>query len=287
MSRLAADAVLLLVAAIWGVAFYFQKDAMSALGPMTFVAARASVATLALLPLAVAERRRIGSPPSWPELRIVLAGGGAFLIAALFQQYGIVTATVTNSGFLTALYVVFTPLMTWALLGRRPSSMVWPAAAMCFMGTWLLGGATFGAFSTGDLLVAVCAVFWAMHVVITAGAARFDAPIGFTAMQFAVVAVLAGIGAMLLEPIEAGRLLQAWKAIAFVGLLSSALTFTLFTIAVRYTPAPEAAVIIGTESLFAAMAGALLLGERLSAISWLGAAVIIAGVLLLQLAPRR
>jgi drug/metabolite transporter (DMT)-like permease len=287
VSRLAADTVLLLVAAIWGVAFYFQKDAMSALGPMTFVAARASVATLALLPLAVAERRRIGSPPSWPELRIVLAGGGAFLIAALFQQYGIVTATVTNSGFLTTLYVVFTPLMTWVLLGRRPSSMVWPAAAMCFMGTWLLGGATFGAFSTGDLLVAVCAVFWAMHVVITAGAARFDAPIGFTAMQFAVVAVLAGIGAMLLEPIEVGRLLQAWKAIAFVGLLSSALTFTLFTIAVRYTPAPEAAVIIGTESLFAAMAGALLLGERLSAISWLGAAVIIAGVLLLQLAPRR
>lgn len=286
MTRLRADLLLLLTAATWGVAFYFQKEAMTWIGPLTFIAARSWVAVIALAPLAVLERRALARAPGWAELRIGLLAGLVFLAAAWLQQHGLITATVTNSGFLTALYVVVTPFMAWFLLRQKPSPVVWPAAALCFLGTWLLGGATYGAFSFGDALVACSALFWALHVIMLAGAARFEAPITLNVLQFALVGAVAGIAAFALEEPTVAGISAAWSSILFVGLLASAVTFTLFTWAVRYTPAPEAAIIVGTESLFAALAGALLLGERLSFISWCGAAIIVAATILLQLRPR-
>ena len=160
---------------------------------------------------------------------------------------------------------------------------MWPAVALSALGTWLLGGGTLSAFSTGDLLVAISAVFWAAHVVITGSAAQFRRPIGFTAVQFAIVAALAGSGALLLETVTPTGLADAWLDIAYVGLLSSALTFTLLTVALQHTPPSEAAVIVSMETLFAALAAYLLLGERLGAIGWVGAAMILSGTLLIQL----
>jgi drug/metabolite transporter (DMT)-like permease len=286
VTRLRADLLLLVTAATWGVAFYFQKEAMASVGPLTFIAARSFVAVIALAPLAVLERRALARPVRGEEWRTGMLAGVVFLLAAWLQQHGLITATVTNSGFLTALYVVVTPFMAWLLLQQKPSPIVWPSAAFCFVGTWLLGGGTYGAFSFGDALVACSALFWALHVVVLAGAARFEAPITLNALQFALVGTVACVAAVLLEAPTIAGISAAWSSILFVGLLASAVTFTLFTWAVRYTPAPEAAIIVGSESLFAALAGALLLGERLSPISWSGAAIIVAATLLLQVRPR-
>src|SRR5918992_1127780 len=104
MRRLHADLLILLAAAIWGFAFYFQKTAMDHIGPFLFISARAGVAALALAPLIVAEARRAVAPYPAKLSRIGIAAGFAFFIAAALQQTGLVTATVTNSGFLTALY---------------------------------------------------------------------------------------------------------------------------------------------------------------------------------------
>ena len=176
MSRLNADLVLLFAAAVWGVAFIFQKSAMEHVGPLAFIAARGLLAALALAPLAVQEHRRAAGPPGEGFLAIACWGGLAFFIAAWLQQAGIVTATVTNTGFLTALYVVITPFMAWGWSGKPANPIVWPAAALSALGTWLLGGGTLGSFSHGDLLVALSAVAWAAHVVITGSAARFGRP---------------------------------------------------------------------------------------------------------------
>src|SRR5262245_30948138 len=126
MNRLHADLVLLLAAAIWGVAFVFQKSAMSNIGPLTFIAASCAVAALALAPLALRERRNAGTPAGPGFGATVLWGAGAFLIAAWIQQEGITTATVINTGFLTTLYVVITPFIAWAWSGKVPATMVWP-----------------------------------------------------------------------------------------------------------------------------------------------------------------
>ncbi len=287
MNRLTADLILVFAAAIWGLAFVFQKTAMDAIGPFTFIASRSIVAALALAPFAWFETRRNTAPTApGPALsRIAVTGGVFFFIAAAFQQVGLKTATVTNAGFLTALYVIFTPFVAWAWHKRQPSLVIWPAAALSFAGTWLLGGASFAAFNAGDILVAICAVFWAVHVVITGASSRHGRPFTFTCLQFSAVAALGTIAAIVTETPTRAGLAAAATEIAYVGLLSSALTFTLLAVAMKHTPPAEASIIVSTESLFGALAGALLLGERLPLIAWTGAALIVIATLLVQLAP--
>jgi drug/metabolite transporter (DMT)-like permease len=286
MSRFYADAALLMAAAVWGVSFLFQKSAMDHLEPLAFIAARSVVAALALAPLALRERRHAAAPAGAGFWLVAVAGGLAFFAAAWLQQSGLRTATVTNSSFLTALYVVLTPLVVWAWSGRAPALVVWPAVALSIVGTWLLGGGgSLTALSAGDRLVALSALFWAIHVVVTGRASPYRRPIAFTAIQFAVVAALAGVLGALLETTTLAGLSAAAVDIAYVGLLSSALTFTVLTVALQSTPPSEAAVIVSMETVFAALAAYLVLGERLSAAGWVGAALMLAATLLVQLGP--
>jgi drug/metabolite transporter (DMT)-like permease len=284
MSRLNADLILLAAAAIWGFAFLFQKSATAHVGPLTFIAARGALAALALAPLAAREHARAGEPMPRGLAPVACGGGLLFFVAAWLQQAGIATATVTNTGFLTALYVVITPFIAWGWNGRTPSRAVWPAVAMSAAGTWLLGGGGLGALSQGDMLVALSAAFWAAHVVITGRASQFGRPLGFTAIQFGVVTALAGMALLPLETVTLAGLRAAAVDIAYVGLLSGALTFTLLTLALRHTPPSEAAIIASFETVFAAAAAYLVLGERLGAVGWAGAALILAAILFVQLA---
>lgn len=283
MSRLSAAVALLFAAAVWGLAFIFQKAAMGHVGPLAFIAARGAVAALALWPLAVVEQRRRSrrvEPAFWV---VGVVAGGIFFVALWLQQAGLRTATVTNAGFLTALYVVITPLVAWAWSGKAPSPIVWPAVVLSACGVWLLGGGTLTSLSRGDLLVACSAVFWATHVVVTGRAAAFGRPIAFTTLGFSVVTLLAAIGAARFEVTSLTALGRAGLDIAYVGLLSSALAFTLLSFALQYIPPAEAAVIASMETVFAAWAAYVLLGERLAALGWIGAALILAAALWVQL----
>jgi drug/metabolite transporter (DMT)-like permease len=216
---------------------------------------------------------------------VVIISGILFFLGAVLQQTGLVTATVSNTGFLTALYIVFVPLIAWAWHRIAPSPIVWPAAALSFVGTWLLGGGSVGALSSGDVMVAISALFWAAHVVSTGIAAHRGRPILFTCLQFVIVALIALIGALAYETVSLAALWRAAPEIAYVGLLSSALTFTILTLAMRHTPPAEAAIIVSTESLWGALAGGLLLGERLTALAWFGAALIVVATIAIQVAP--
>ncbi len=217
---------------------------------------------------------------------VAVSGGLAFFAAAWLQQAGLRTATVTNASFLTALYVVLTPLVVWAWSGKVPALLVWPAVVLSVLGTWLLGGGgSLTAFSAGDRLVALSALFWAIHVVVTGRASPYRRPITFTAIQFVVIAALAGGSSALLETTTLAGLSAAAVDIAYVGLLSSALTFTLLTLALQYTPPSEAAVIVSMETVFAALAAYLVLGERLAPVGWAGAALILGATLLVQIGP--
>lgn len=282
MNRLSADLTLLGIAIIWGLAFVFQKTAMEHIGPFTFLAARSALAALVLAVLAWRESGSRGEAPAAGFYLISVASGAVFFVGAILQQMGLVTATVTNSGFLTGLYVVITPLMMWSILGQRPRAYVWPAVGLAFAGTWMLGGGTIGGFSTGDWLVALSALFWAAHILVVAQAVQHGRPIGFTAIQFAVVAAIASAGAALGETVSIAAIREALVQILFVGLLSSALTFTLLAVAMRHTPAGEATILISMETVFAAIAGMLLLGERLATIGWVGAVLMLAATLVVQ-----
>lgn len=287
MTRVQADLLLLFAAALWGVAFFFQKEAMAHIGPWTFIAGRSLLAILALSPLIWFARRKgwtEGIAPGLP--RFAFMCGLAFLAAAFLQQKGITTASVTNTGFLTSLYVVFTPLVAWMLIRSSPPRTVWPAIALSFAGTWLLGGGTLGGLGTGDYLVIAGSLFWAIHCVLSAKVSRLGRPLTFTVLQFSTVAAISAVAALLMEQPTIHALQAAATPILFVGLVSTAFTFTIFIIAMRHTTPQEAAVLLSAESLFAAAAGSLLLDERLSPTAWTGAALMTAGVLLVQLGPR-
>jgi drug/metabolite transporter (DMT)-like permease len=285
MSRIQADLLLVLAAALWGFGYLFQKIAMADIGPFTFIASRAIIAAICLGVIAQFEVRRAAAPlPSGFVGNAVLAGL-LFFCAAGLQQHGIVTATVTNTGFLTALYVVTTPLMAWLVFRRTPNRAVWPAVVLAFLGVWLLGGGAVGGFTLGDALVTASALGWSAHLLVVSGAASHGRPIAFTAIQFAVVAVCASVGAILFEPVSLAALKAAAPPILYVGLLSTALTFTLLAAALRHTPPAEASILVSTEVLFAAAAGALFLGDRLTPVAWIGAALMFAATLVIHAGP--
>jgi drug/metabolite transporter (DMT)-like permease len=181
---------------------------------------------------------------------------------------------------------VATPVLGWLFMARLPSLYVWPAVALAAVGTWLLGGGTLSGFSTGDWLIVISAVIWAGHMLITGLSVDYVRPIAFTALQFATLASL-GTAMIVLtgEPLSVTGLVDAAGALAFVGVLSSAVTFTLLAVALKHTPPAEAAILVSMETLFAAAAGVVLLGERLSPIGWLGAAAMFSATLLVQAGP--
>lgn len=299
MSRVAADFLLVACAAIWGLGFLFQKSAMGHVEPLTFVAARCFVAAIALAPLVLVEGRISGQAASPADMgrlrRLSLLAGSAFAAGAGLQQAGLMTATVTNAGFLTALYVVLTPFVSRIVTGRSLAPVVWLAAALSFVGMWLLSGGTisaeaFAGFHRGDMLIALSALFWAMHVVVVGLGAPLGRPLLFTAAQFVVAGVIASAGAVACETISVAALRAALPDILYVGVLSGALTFSVFTLALRKTSPTEAVIILSSEMLFAATGAWWWRGEEMTASGVVGAVAILAAILLVQLArsrPRR
>lgn len=287
MTRMHADLVLLLAAALWGLAFIMQKTAMDAVGPLTFVALRGAMAAAVLMPFAVIETRRASGPPSRAFFTLAGLGAAALIAGASLQQTGIVTATVTNASFLTALYAIFVPFVAWLIYRKPPRPLVWAAAIVSLIGIALLGGGATATLTSGDVLIALSALFWAVHILITTRAAEAGRPILFVMVQFAIVALVMGPIAHSAEQPDLAAITAVWPEVAYVGIISSALTFSLFTFAMRYAPPPEAAIILSSENLFAALAAAILLGERMGWINWLGAALILAAVLTVQVTGAR
>ena len=287
MTRIRADLLLLACAAIWGFAFLFQKSAMAHIGPLTFVAARGLLAALVLLPLALLAQRNAKAAPGKPIVFIGIVAGMAFVVASFLQQSGLKTASVTNTAFLTALYVVATPFISFAFTRQAVSLPIWTAVGLSFAGTWLLGGGTLGGLGLGDWLVAASAFFWALHLVIASAAAPLNRPVLFSVIQFAVVGVTALIAALVAESITLEGLRAAAPDILYVGVLSTALTFTILTMALRATSPAEAAILVMTETLFAAFGAWLFLNERLTPLSAAGCAAILAAAMIVQLQQAR
>lgn len=281
-NRWTGDILVLLAAIIWGVSFYFQKAAMSHVGPLLFLGLRAAIAAICLAPFSWRENRGDSG-----VFGIALLGGGMFFVAASIQQTGMIEATVTNTGFLTALYVVVTPFVVWLSQGKSPPSTIWIGAAMAFAGTWLLSGGSYAAFTRGDWLIALSSVFWSCFIVITGWSSRYHAPMTYTCMQFVVVAILGLGSAAAFEPVSLTAIRAAIIPIAYVGLLASALVYAVLALAMRRVPASRAAILLSTETIFSAAAGALMLGERLPVIGWAGAALMLAAVLVVQVGKPR
>lgn len=288
MSRPVAVLLMLLATAIWGLAFVSQKSAMESMGPLTFSAARLWLGALALSPLALLEYRR--KRPSGPALTrrqwgLIVLMSGVFLCASLLQQYGLLFTTVTNGGFLTSLYVLTVPIIAWVALRHRPHPVIYAGAPLALFGIYMLNGGL-DSFNLGDVLLIISAVFWGGHVFLVGLIARDTGlPVVISALSFGLTAIPITVLCFAFETPTLAGMAGGWVQIAYAGLLSTGVAYTLQAIGQQHVPASNAAIILSSESLFAALAGALILNERLSILGYAGAALIFCAIILVEAVP--
>jgi drug/metabolite transporter (DMT)-like permease len=289
VSRLQADLLLLLAALIWGAAFVAQKEALDHIGSLTFVAARFGISALLVLPLAWREHAAAaatGARLTEKDGRELALLCSAFAAAVILQQVGLEQTSVTNAGFLTGLYVIFVPVICRVFYRQQLSALIYPAALLSVAGVFLLSGGKMTSVSSGDALVLLCALGFGLQVALVGRImARVKAPFRLCFLQYAAVCLVSAAGAALYEAPKLEGILAAWLPILYAGALSGGVAYTLQVVAQQYTPASDSAVILSGESVFAALAGALLRNERLTMTGFGGCSLIIFAILMVEFGP--
>ena len=284
--RIRADLILLAVAVVWGSAFVAQRMGMEQVGPFAFNAARFALGGLVLLPVYIVETRFLGKNLVSGDLR-----GGVLLGLLLFggasaQQVGLVHTDAGRAGFITGLYVVIVPLLLALVWRERVRRNVWLGAGLAVAGLSLLSlnlNLNLN-LNPGDGWVLVSAFLWASHVIAIGRITPGRDPLRLALVQYFVCVLLSLLAALALERGMWDGLLLAGPAILYTGILSTGLGFTSQVVAQRRTTPARAAIILSMEAVFAALFGWLLLGERLTAQQLLGCGLMLAGMLLAQVA---
>jgi drug/metabolite transporter (DMT)-like permease len=280
--QLYAEAALVAIASVWGLTFVMVQDAIAELPTMAFLAYRFVPAALIV---ALVFRRGLASlPPAgwrWGALM------GVFLtVGYILQTVGLERTTASNAGFITGLFVVFTPLLGFAFLRQRLDALVWIAAGVSAVGLYLLAGATGDLELRGDGLVLLCAIAFSAHILITARAvAEFDVG-ALLAIQLGVCGIVCLAIAAITGDLETPRGGTVWSALIVTSLVASALGFFVQTYAQQHAPPARTALILASEPAFAGLFGWLIGDERLSAVSLSGAALILAAIVAVELIPR-
>lgn len=288
------NALLILTAMIWGTAFVFQRVGMERIEPITFNAARMALAAAAVgIVSAAPTRAEAGrlSALNKEEIRKyrrnTVFGGiccGTFLAAAsIFQQMGIVYTTAGKAGFITAMYMLLVPVINFLLFKKRYSWIVWIAVLIGVAGMYLL--CMDGSFSLtrGDTLVCICALLFSGHILCCDHFVKLGNPIRISAIQFASCTVISAVAALILEQPDMGKILSAAIPILYCGLISGGLGYTLQIIAQKFTDPAIASLLMSLESVFAVIAGALILGERMSTRELWGCVIMFAAIILVQI----
>src|SRR5680860_932773 len=277
-----AEVALVGVAAVWGLTFVMVQDAIELLPTMAFLGYRFLPAALVV---ALVFRRQLRSLPAagWRAG----AAMGVFLTAGyVFQTLGLEQTTASNAGFITGMMVVFTPLLGAVFLAERMPAVAWAAAGVSVIGLFLLSGAGGDFQARGDGLVLLCAFAFAGHILVTSRAVRKYDVGALVAVQLALCgAISLAIGGVAGD-LEAPEGSTVFSALIVTSLVASALGFFIQTYAQQHASPARTALILASEPAFAGFFGWLLADERLSAVSLLGAALILAAIVAVELVPR-
>lgn len=282
--------MLLICSMIWGTAFVAQSEGMQYVEPFTYNAVRTLLGGLVLIPVILAFKaagKRRNAEKVQYSLKNTVVGGiccGIFLfIASSFQQAGIVDTTAGKAGFITALYVVLVP-MIGIFFRRKVPLQMWLFVVIAVIGFWLLCIKENFSISRGDILMLICAVFYAGHIMVIDRFTRENTDVMVMAcIQFFTAGILM-TGCMFLfeEPTAAG-IFSARYTILYAGIMSSGAAYTLQMIGQRYTEPTVATLLMSLESVFAALSGWLILHESFNIREFTGCVFVFAAVILAQL----
>ena len=291
ISKIKGFLLLLIASLVWGSTFVPQKIAMDFWSPLQFTSFRFLLGGLILLLFInikdIKLNNKIGFISSSLASALILA------IAALFQQIGIVTTSATNAGFYTSLYVIMVPLIG-IFLFKIPHWSIWPCVIICFFGSVLLGTSDGDLFSLnlkyGDIWIISSAVFWAIHLhIVSYSVARFPVLI-FSILQFILCGIfllLYGIFFQISSIFSFERVdIFGFFTLVYCSVGSVCIGFTLQMFGQKLVPPTSAALIMSSEAIFAAIFGWLILSELLNFKGFLGASLILLGIILVQIIPK-
>ncbi len=286
-NKLRYDFILLLAAVIWGFAFVAQRVGMDYIGPFTYTAVRFTLGTIVLIPLLLFRKHEPfkGAPLSRSSrVRIIVLQFllGMILFGGIsFQQYGLQFTTAGNAGFITGLYVVFVPVVA-LFFGQKNKLTIWVGMALTIIGLYFLSVSENFTINRGDYFVAVCALFWTVHVLVVGYLAPKTDPIRTAFIQFLICSVLSWIVAFGWENVQTGAILNAYIPVLYGGIMSVGIAYTLQIVAQQHAHPAYASIILSLEALFAVIGGWLILSEPMTSRIILGCCLMLAGMVVVQ-----
>jgi drug/metabolite transporter (DMT)-like permease len=302
MNRFRADLVLLIVALIWGSAFAVQRVAAQQFDTFTFNGLRFLLGGLVLLPFSKllpgkknktsqnndnhGEYRKSRSVLSSRSTIYMLLAGGLLFGAAGLQQEGLQTTTAGNAGFITTLYVVLVPIFLTIFWKENIHWISWMGAGVAILGSLLLSTQGQLRIAEGDAFEMAGAIFGALHVILISRAVRFIDVLTFSSGQYIAAGLLNILVSVTLHMPWNG-LASGWWTVLYIGLISTALGYTLQVLGQKYAPATDATILLSMEAVFAALAGFIFLGEGMAGIQIAGCGLIFLAVVIIQLNSAR
>ena len=298
--KLLGNSLLLFTAMIWGTAFVFQRVGMESIEPVTFNAARMALAAVfvgSVSFLLWKKEKKSASPARTAEeqrrySRNTVIGGvccGCFLSAAsILQQMGLVYTTAGKAGFITAMYILLVPITGSLLFRKRNTWLVWLAVLFGVAGMYFLCITEEFRLSHGDTLICLCALFFTFHILCCDHFAPRGDPIRISAIQFATATVISAVAAAVFETPTPEKIASALVPILYCGLVSGGIGYTLQIVAQKYTDPTIASLLMSMESVFAMIAGTVLLGEQMTARELTGCLIMFVAIVLVQIPlPKR
>ena len=285
MTRIQANALLLVAAMLWGFGNVAQQMVLAHIGPLLANGLKSAVAVLVICPLCLMETRR--APPldrrGW---MLALSVAVTFTFGTTLYQIGFGHTTVSNAGFLVNTSTVITPFFVWLTTRRQPSLLVWPSAIATCAGAAFMSGGTLSDLHAGDLICLMSAAcFAAWMICLGEFVTRYERAGWITVMQF----LFAAVACTSLAPvIETNSLQGVWAALPlllFLGVASTGIGYVLQAFAQRRTSPSEAAVLVSAEALFGAAAAYVSLNEHMAVTGVIGACLIALGIVLVQISP--
>ena len=282
-----------LAALIWGTAFVAQSISTDFVEPMTFNALRSLVAFVVLVVVLLAfrawkARRPLeespAAKPSGSRRDLVLGGiccGTALAVASNLQQAGLAETSAGKAGFITALYIVIVPVLGLFLRKKAPLT-VWFGVVLALTGLYFLCVTDRFAIQSSDLMVVLSAFIFSVHILlIDHFTARVDG-VALSCAQFLVAALLSSLGMLLFEHPNWQGILQCLWPILYVGVFSSGVAYTLQILAQKDANPTVVSLLLSLESVFSVLAGAVILGDRLTGREIFGCVLMFAAVVLAQ-----
>ncbi len=276
---------LVTAAVVWGFAFVAQRLGSDHVGAFTFNGARFLLGTLSLIPVILLfEKNEHNAQKMKTTIKSGMVAGVLLCTASFLQQVGIdLTDSAGKSGFITGLYMIMVPVIG-IFVGKKTNVQSWIGAVLGVVGLGLicLDGGSF-TFTAGDAVLVVSAFVFAVHIMVIDHFGDNIYSLRFSMTQFAVCTVINWILALFTEDISFAAIASAAIPIAYCGFMSVGVAYTCQVIGLKYSDPTSGSIILSTESVFAAIGGALILHERMAPLAYLGCAMILAGIILTQL----